>query len=64
MFKPGVESLGNQLLLVEIERSEAESVEMQSEVESLSIAMEVLVCMAGYMAILKQLSTHVIFVCS
>lgn len=62
MFKPGVESLGNQLLLVEIERSEAESVEMQSEVESLSI--EVLVCMAGYMAILKQLSTHVIFVCS
>ena len=51
MFKSGVESLGNQLLLVEVERSEAESVELKSEAESLSTAMEILVCIVKILTI-------------
>ena len=51
LFKSGVESLGNQLLLVEVEKSEAESVELKSEAESLSTAMEILVCIVKILTI-------------
>ena len=60
VFKAGEASLGNQLLVVQVEKSVTESQEPQSAANDLSTVLEILVCgVRGPLCLALILSIHV-----